>query len=196
MQPGQYRVFLNQFIPIPVTLISFNGKNSGNINQLSWTVNNEQDLSRYELERSTDGLHFNTVGNITATGNNQYSYNDNINGISASVYYYRLKSIDKDGNFKYSAIVRIRTLTKGWIVEATNPFTEKIQVNIESPVKDEGMLILTDLSGKQLVKQHITLSPGNNAFEITEAGRFAKGIYMLSVMSSQQKQTIKIVKGN
>ena len=196
LQPGEYHVYLSQFVPIPVTLISFNGKNNGNINQLSWTVNNEQDLSRYELERSIDGLHFNTVGNVAATGSNNYSYLDNINGISASIYYYRLKSIDKDGHFKYSAIVRIRTLTKGWIVEATNPFTEKIQVNIESAVKDEAMLTFTDLSGKLLLKKHISLSPGNNAFEITEAGRYAKGIYMLGIIASQQKETIKIVKGN
>ncbi|MEP7165283.1 MAG: alpha-amylase family glycosyl hydrolase [Ferruginibacter sp.] len=197
LQPGEYHVYLNQFVPIPVTLISFTGKNTGNINLLSWTVNNEQDLSRYELERSTDGLHFSTVGSVTATGSSNYSYNDNINGISAAVYYYRLKSIDKDGNYKYSAIVRIRTINRGWTIEATpNPFTEKIQVNIESAIKDEGTMILSDLSGKQLFKQPITLSPGNNAFEITEAGRFSKGIYMLSILALQQKQTIKIVKGN
>ena len=197
LQPGEYHVYLNQFVPIPVTLISFNGKNNGNYNLLSWTVNNEQDLRRYELERSTDGLHFSTAGNIDATGNTNYSYNDNISGMSASVYYYRLKSIDKDGNFTYSAVVRIRTSTKGWIVEATpNPFTEKIQVNIESQVKDEASLILTDMSGKQLSKQNITLSPGNNVYEITGAGKFANGVYMLSVIASQQKQTVKIVKGN
>ena len=69
-------------------------------------------------------------------------------------------------------------------------------MNIESPVKDEATFILTDLSGKQLLKRHINLSSGDNTFEITEAGRFAKGIYMLSIMASQQKQTIKIVKGN
>ena len=197
LQPGEFHVYLNQFVPIPVTLINFNGKNTGGSNLLSWTVNNEQDLSHYELERSTDGLHFNTVGNVTATGITNYSYTDNITGISASVYYYRLKSIDKDGHFTYSAIVKIRTATKGWTAEATpNPFTEKIQVNIESAVKDEATMIMTDMSGKLLFKQNITLSSGNNAFEIKDASKFAKGVYMLNITASQQKQTIKIIKGN
>lgn len=197
LQPGEYHVFLNQFVPIPVTLISFTGKNTGNINQLTWTVNNEQDLSRYELQRSLDGVHFNTVGNITATGNNNYSFNDNINASLTAVYYYRLKSIDKDGNFKYSAIVRIRISAKGWVMDASpNPYTEKFQVNIESALKDAGTIILTDLTGKQLLKQSINLSPGNNVFEISDAGRIAKGIYLVTLEVSQIKQTIKIVKGN
>jgi len=197
LQPGEYRVYLNQFIPIPVRIINFNGRNNGNNNLLSWVVNNEDNLSNYELERSTDGSHFTTVGNITATGTTNYHYTDNISGITASVYYYRLKSIDRNGFYAYSTIVKIRPSSKGWLVEATpNPFMEKIQVNIESPVKDEATLILSDLSGKQLLKQQISISAGNNAFEITEAGKFAKGIYMLTIITAEQKQTIKIVKGN
>ena len=197
LQPGEYRVFLNQFVPIPVSLISFNGKNNGRNNLLTWKVNDELNLSRYELERSTDGRNFITVANITATGNSNYSYPDNIIGNRAPLYYYRLKSIDKDGDFKYSAIVRIRTASKGWTVETTpNPFTNMIQINIESDVKDDAVYTLTDMSGKQLLKQPITLSAGNNAFEITDAGKFAKGVYILNIIASQQKQTIKIVKGN
>ena len=197
LQPGEYHIYFNQFVPIPVTLISFAGKNNGNTNLLTWTVNNEQDLSRYELERSTDGVRFITAGNITATNSSNYSFTDNISAINASVYYYRLKSIDKDGNFKYSAVVKIRTSAKGWLVETSpNPFTEKIQVNIESPVKDEAVYTLSDMSGKQLLKQSISLSSGNNVFEITKAGKLANGVYMLNIVSTQQKQTIKIVKGN
>ena len=55
---------------------------------------------------------------------------------------------------------------------------------------------MTDMSGKQLLKKDISLSSGNNAFEITEAAKFARGVYMLTIIASQQKQTIKIIKGN
>jgi hypothetical protein len=69
-------------------------------------------------------------------------------------------------------------------------------LNIESAVKDEATYTISDMSGKQLLKKHISLSAGNNAFEITEARYFAKAVYMLNITASQQKQTIKIIKGN
>ena len=197
LQPGEYRVYLNGFVPIPVSVISFTGKGNGNSNILSWSVANEQNITHYELQRSTDGINYFAVGNINATGNSNYNYTDNVTGINASIYYYRLKSVDADGNFKYSAVVKIRPSVKGWFAEATpNPFKETLKINIESPVKDKGTMILTDLSGKQLLKKEFVLSQGNNAFEITEAGNFAKGVYLLQIIASEKTQTIKIVKGN
>ncbi len=197
LQPGEYHVYLNQFVPIPVTIISFNGKNNGSKNVLHWTVNNELDLKQYDLERSTDGARFSTIASITATGNSSYSYDDIISGFVSPVYYYRLKNIDKDGRFSYSAIVKIRVAVKGWVAEITpNPFTDILQLNIESPLKDEATIILTDMSGKQLFKTTRSVVSGNNAFQFKEAGKLSKGIYLLNVHTSQQKQTLKIIKGN
>jgi hypothetical protein len=73
-------------------------------------VAHEQNITHYDLERSIDGINFMLAGKISATGNSEYSYSDNVSGITASLYYYRLKSTDADGNFKYSAIVKIRLL--------------------------------------------------------------------------------------
>jgi 1,4-alpha-glucan branching enzyme len=198
LQPGEYHVYTSQFVLIPVKLISFNGKNNGNHNLLSWKVANEQNLDRYELERSTDGHVFSKVADITARGNSEYSYSDDISLVSATVFYYRLKSIDLDGNYKYSVVVKIRISANGWLIETNpNPFIRKINVNIESPVQDNASLVLTDLSGRQLIRQNITVSPGNNAFEMNEAEKLSRGTYLLSIHTSQQKiQTIKIVKGN
>jgi len=197
LQPGEYHVYLNQLVPIPVTIINFSGKGSGINNILSWKVAHEQNITHYDLERSIDGINFMLAGKISATGNSEYSYSDNVSGINASLYYYRLKSTDADGNFKYSAIVKIRSAVKSLFAEATpNPFTDNFKVNIESPVKDKGSITLTDLSGKQLFKKDLVLLQGNNVFEITEAAGVTKGVYMLRIVTAAQTQTIKIVKGN
>ena len=198
LQPGEFRVFTVPGItPIPVTLNSFTGKNSGINNLLNWSVSTEDNLRSYEIERSTDGIHFAKAGTITATGSSNYVFADNISGINANIYYYRIKSVDKDGNFKYSIVVKIRTNVKGLNLEASpNPFSDKFQVNVESPVKEPATIIISDMSGKQLLKKNISLASGNNAFELTEAAGFSRGIYMLSVVTAEQKQTIKIIRGN
>ena len=63
---------------LPVTLLSFTGKNNGNINQLTWKVANEQNLDYYELQRSIDGQAFTARFETKAFGNSSYTYNDNI----------------------------------------------------------------------------------------------------------------------
>lgn len=197
LQPGEYHVYLNMNAALPVTLISFNGKNNGNKNVLSWVVANEQDLNYYELQRSNDGQNFSDISQINATGKANYSFSDNIIPGTSSIYYYRLKSVDKDGNFKYSTVVKLKMMVSAkFAIVNPNPFKEKLQLNIESPTQDKATLIMTDLSGRQLFKQYKVLSAGNNEVQINETGKFSKGTYLLTIIESQQIQSIKLVKGN
>ncbi len=197
LQPGEYRIYLNSLVPIPVTVISFSGKGNGSSNLLNWKVAHEQNISHYDLERSLNGTDFSLAGKIAAKGNSEYSYLDDISGINAPVYFYRLKSVDADGNFKYSSIVKIKTASKGPFAEATpNPFTENFRINIESGGKETGSIICTDLSGKQLFRKDIMLVQGNNAIEITGAAGMANGVYMVRIVTPTQNQTIKIIKAN
>ena len=181
--------------PLPVTLISFTGKNNGNSNQLSWKVENEQNLNYYELQRSSDGQNFKVLSQIKAAGNQSYTYNDRI-ATASSLYYYRLKSVDKDGRFKYSVVIKIRTDLNGFAVVNPNPFKNKLVVNIESLIQDKATLIITDIGGKQFYKQNVLLSPGINVVGINETSRLSKGTYLLTIIGSQQTQSIKVVKGN
>lgn len=197
LQPGEYHVFLNLNAVLPVTLISFSGKNNGNINVLSWTVANEQSLNYYELQRSSDGQNFSAISQINARGKSNYSFSDVITPVTAPVYYYRLKSVDKDGNFKYSVVVKLEMpASRKFATVNPNPFTGKLLVNIESAAPDKATLIITDLSGRQLYKQNKVLTSGSNEIEINETGRFSKGTYLLTIIESQQTQSIKIVKGD
>ncbi len=66
LQPGEYHVYLNADIVLPVTLVSFTGKNNGNTNVLSWKVDNENDLSYYEFQQSVDGKNFSVITQIKA----------------------------------------------------------------------------------------------------------------------------------
>ncbi|MEO8763674.1 MAG: choice-of-anchor tandem repeat GloVer-containing protein [Ginsengibacter sp.] len=182
--------------PLPVTLLSFTGKNNGSNNQLSWKVANELNIRYYELQRSSDGQNFKRITQINVTGNSAYAYYDPITAAGNSLYYYRLKSVDKDGNFKFSEVIKIRKYHSGFAIVSPNPFTNRLVVNVESFGQDNATFILTDLSGKQLYKKNSFLSPGSNVVEINETGRLSKGTYLLTIIASQQTQSIKVIKGN
>jgi uncharacterized repeat protein (TIGR03803 family) len=181
---------------LPVTLISFTGKNIGNSDQLYWKVDNEQNLNYYELQRSIDGQNFKGISQIKAAGNNRYTYNDPITTALSSVYYYRLKSVDNDGNFKYSVVIKIATDINEFAVVNPNPFKDRLVVNVESRIRDKATFIVTDLSGKRLFKENKFLSTGTNLIEINELDGLSKGTYLLTIIKLRQSQTIKVVKGD
>ncbi len=196
MQPGEYYVYLNTAAALPVSLINFTGKNNGNKNVLLWAVSNEQNIDYYQLERSYDGSNFVAISQIKATGSNQYSFIDNITSVS-SFYYYRLKSVDKDGNFKYSAVITIKVSNSVLFAQVNpNPFKNKLIVTINSASQDKATLMLTDMSGRQLFKQIKSISAGNNIIEIDDAARLSNGTYLLTIVASHQTQNIKLIKGN
>jgi 1,4-alpha-glucan branching enzyme len=197
LAPGEYHVYTNTLVTLPVTLISFNGKNNGANNILTWTVANEEGLAYYELQRSSDGQNFYFISKTNATGKNSYSFADDVSGNLSSLYYYRLKIIDKDGNFKYSDVVKIKLTSNGLFAAIRpNPFADKLIVTVESALTAKATLTLTDISGRQLYKQNKTLFAGTNLLEINEARGFAAGTYILTVADAQHSQNIKVIKNN
>ena len=181
--------------PLPVTLLSFKGKNNGNTNELTWKVDNEQNLNYYQLQRGIDGQNFSGISQIKATGNSIYVYNDQTPAMMSSFYYYRLKSVDNDGKFKYSEVIKIRTDLNGFAVVNPNPFKDRLMVTVQSLAQDEATFIITDVSGRQLYKEIKLLSPGTNVVQINE-GKLSKGTYLLTIIKSQQTQSIKVINGN
>lgn len=95
--------------PLPVHIKSFNGKVCETQSCLTWEVANEQHVSRYNVERSANGIHFETIGSIYDVKNIEethgYSYTDSAPLFNSN--YYRLKSIDIDGQSTQTHVVKI-----------------------------------------------------------------------------------------
>ncbi|MEJ6982222.1 glycoside hydrolase family 98 domain-containing protein [Pedobacter sp. P351] len=85
-------------------------KNSSQI-QVDWRVTEEQNLLRYEILKSTDGLNFNTLytANANNTGDSYYVNLDN--ALSADTNFYKIKAIHTNGAETYSTVVRLMLKT-------------------------------------------------------------------------------------
>jgi parallel beta-helix repeat protein len=98
-----------------------------------------------------------------------------------------LKSVEKDEELNYMPYAEKVEINP-------NPFSEKLYLKIESPIQDKAVIIITDLSGRQLYKENISIGIGNNFYEINKAAGFSNGIYFISVFSTAQKKTVKVIK--
>ena len=89
----------------------FTAKNESDSILLEWKTGTEDNLNRFEIERSaSEPNNYVTVGTINSIGNNSYYYfRDNV-GLSSPttpIYYYRLKLVDNNGNHVYSQTMTV-----------------------------------------------------------------------------------------
>jgi hypothetical protein len=196
LNPGEFKIFTSTNVVLPVTLVNFNGRNNNASNLLNWEVQNEVDLSHYELQRSFDGTIFTDIARINATGSNLYTYTDK--DISKSpVYFYRLKKVDTDGRFSYSGIIRLNGSIKTMTLAAIpNPFKNLLKISVSSAVKTNAQLQITDLSGRVLYQQALMVQPGVTVYEIPAAAKFAAGTYQILLQSQEQKTSLRVIKVN
>jgi len=90
----------------------FTGKNESDTILLEWKTGTEENLARFEVERSaSEPNNFVNVGSVTAIGNNSYYYfrdNTNMsNSPAVPIYYYRLKLVDNTGGHIYSQTITV-----------------------------------------------------------------------------------------
>jgi len=90
------------------TLLRFNGQwKNGNI-QLSWQTADEINMSRYIVERSTDGFVFTPVQQTEAKGGELNTYTMTDTHVPSGIVYYRLQSVEKGGSVNYSSVISFK----------------------------------------------------------------------------------------
>ncbi|MFY7879279.1 MAG: hypothetical protein ACOVP6_04360 [Lacibacter sp.] len=103
-------------VPVPVTLLKFEGKTYGSHADLNWQTTAELNLDRFEIERSIGGTqNFQKAGTVLARNQSfgilNYQFSDQNIFLNNTSVYYRLKMVDQDGQFKYSPIVQLKAET-------------------------------------------------------------------------------------
>lgn len=109
-------------------------------NILRWITFTEHNNKGFEVQRSTDGQFFEVIyfmPSLAANGNSSsdlfYEYIDQY--LMGDRQFYRLKQIDKDGNFMYSNVALVSAnlaLKKGMNIWP-NPVSEMVNINVASP---------------------------------------------------------------
>lgn len=177
-------------ITLPASLLEFKGKAVTKTVALNWTAVNEVNLDRYELERSIDGQHYETIALAFGKGDahNEYAHIDKHPFMGMN--YYRLKMIDKDGRFTYSNVVAIpfSDYLPGDMVIAPNPVQQDINLRIEGMEKGVYRMELVNTSGQVIGTRSFTVSQFIQTETMQRNGSMATGIYWLNVYNSSNQK--------
>ncbi len=189
--------FVNGTLPVKIT--SFNAAIAGNNGIVKWKTEAEINNDHYEIERSNDGIHFTTRGRVNGNGtssiSHSYDFTDRLTPGSPIVYY-RLKIVDIDGRFSYSAIValRINGTLVGNFNAYPNPFVSDIKVAIVSQQAAIAEFRIISLDGKELLSRKMAVQQGDNIIVLKDFGILPKGNYVLEVSTPSGTVTKKLVR--
>src|SRR5262249_36238792 len=133
----------------PLNLIDYYLTLSNNIVTNYWKVVNDAAVKYYEVEHSTDGIHFNYLTKIYAARRADIVNYSAIDANPATGWnYYRLKIIDDQNIISYSEIRKAFIGDKGLFTIYPNPAGEFLYLNLPSSNYAKRNLSLIDNSGK------------------------------------------------
>jgi hypothetical protein len=171
---------------LPVELVEFTAQVvDGNV-VLKWTTATEIDNSHFEIERAGTDRIFNSIGEVAGNGNaiELIDYNFTDYAPFSGVSYYRLKQVDFDGDFEYSAIVSIEVETGLTISFYPNPIVDRrlnLLVNGLGPEQNVTYSIMNK-SGR-IIDSGTLQSDGGTVIEkqLEFDDNLTQGIYILIV---------------
>lgn len=105
-----YRIDLSGVLQLK--LKSFFVLNKNGTNEITWETSAEQNLQEFEVQMSTDGINFTTIGKLGAVNSsNGHRYSFNHSSLQNGSVFYRLRMNDFNGNPEYSNIFKIGSST-------------------------------------------------------------------------------------
>ncbi len=149
---------------------------------LSWQIQTDEKMNKYEVWRSDDGRSFYKLTEFTATSSASYAYND-VNAIRGSVYYY-VKAIKKDGAYYNSATVKLND-EDIWLSISPNPARNSFAITLPSSVT-HFTLVVKDLAGNSVIHNRVT---GN--YKLVNISFLPAGVYVAAITYPGGTRVIK-----
>jgi hypothetical protein len=186
--------FGSKTFPVPLILIKFTATRQHASTKVSWTTTSEQNVSHFIVERSDDGVHFYSIGQLPArnSGNlENYSLNDP--RIIRGTAWYRLRSVDLDTRESVSKIVSVTVMEDNHsLVLMTNPVKDKIILRAGSDLSGKFDYQLYSTGGQQA--RQGTLNIKNSAdHEIVLNKQLPPGTYILHVTDGYRSFEYKLI---
>jgi hypothetical protein len=176
-----------------VVLVEFEARSGNQGNQLSWSTILESNLSHYELERSSAGQPFRTIGTIKAKGSGSlavsYMFTDERPVSGTNIY--RLKMVDTRGGIKYSEHKLVNGNTRNLVSEAfrayPSPARPGTALHVDVPEQGNYQVRLVSLHGLVVGLANLENSHGGGLRMEVPLG-LTRGVYLVEAHCKENNQ--------
>ncbi len=183
--------------PLPVELLSFTAQREQGQVVLNWITTSELNNDYFLVEKSADAAHFHPIAYTEAAGalNRQTYYQELDTNPYRGANYYRLKQIDLDGKYSYSAIVVVYMnddLKDAWIFP--NPATDQLSVQLREPLEGAVRLQIWDAL-RRVVREEVFPAAGQAVMKLSLEG-LGPGMYVVKINGKRYRSYHPFIKAD
>ncbi len=181
--------YLNRFVVmftntsvLSLNFLAIHAKPNNGSNEVSWTVAGESGYSKYEVQRSSNGKDFYSIGMQAAAQQNSYRYTDHQPVNTGN--YYRIKAISLSGNNVYSAVVHLGAKYNNTSVTIyPNPVAGSImQLQLSGVEKGRYFVNIYNAAGQRSLAAQLVCDTGATVTGINTS-TLPAGIYLMQVIN-------------
>lgn len=175
---------------LPVEFGSISAQHLGGANRLQWTTHSEVQTSHFEIEHALNGRDFSVIGVQTAYGGAAGgSYRFLHPEAATGNHFYRIRSIDQDGQTQLSKVVQVAV--QGEAERARlypNPASDAL--NFEMNTLMEVNIRIRDVRGNTVLRIE-----GSAARHTADISALTSGIYFAEISSpGKNRQVLRFIK--
>lgn len=184
---------------LPVELSEFDASYlpEEHVVDLMWITQSEKNCAKFEVQRSTDGVNYETIYTVDGAGTtiNQTHYYVADPNPSIGINYYRLNQIDTDGASRRSEVRSVNILDDVYDLLSfyPNPTSGQTEVIFNSYKKETVQLQVLGFDGKVVVKTELQAEKGGNRFDL-DLSSVDGSIYMVTITTSDKVYSGKLIK--
>lgn len=169
---------------LPLTFTSFKAYRQNNNINIEWKTENESNIKKYDIEKSTDGIHFISAFEIAANNGtvNNYQWID-VNP-AGDENYYRIRSTEIDGKIAYTQVLKVfATNANSFIRVYPNPVKDnKINLLISNEPAGLYEVHLFNSFGQQVMQKSFKHQGGSSSQPMHAGQNIPKGMYQLEII--------------
>ena len=187
---------------ISSTLLGFEADQTKNSVVLKWITSNEEELDKFTIERSMDGVNYDPIANKTAAGNSaeilKYQYRDEKPAKGYS--YYRLRITNNMGSDEFSMVTPVKfepESESSLSIESAgpNPFQTDFKIDYIAPKSGTVKVKLQNITKEVMMEQEISCEGKKlESFSFTDSKKLNPGIYFVTFQQGSDTKMVKLVK--
>ena len=186
--------------PLPVEMLWFNAiLNEDNSVNVRWSTATEINNDRFEVERSSDGIYYESIGVVPGAGNSgsvrEYSFTDisTEGGSVSGPLYYRLRQIDFNGAYNYFGPAAVNPGSADGFFVYPSPSTGPFNVIIPYSAGERVIIVVRDVLGNEIFSEVTVLSNEKEVIAVDPSGKIRSGVYFVTATSDEKMYARKIV---
>jgi hypothetical protein len=176
----------SSFAILPQRVIGFRAFSAGDHIDLAWQVVNESRLDSYEVQRSSDGNAFSTIGDVRSANAGNYHFSDThpLPGLNI----YRLKLDGEQNGYVFSSVASATQygISRINVALRPNPVSNHATLQIFAAEPAMADVRLMNMYGSVVLTKQVKISSGENKIMLSGFENFPPGVYQLFVSSGSE----------